>query len=166
MADTTHVKGLDELARVLETLPAKLQKNVMRGAVRAGMKRVQPAAKNNIKSRSGLLAKGLKIYTRAKGMTVQSTLRATGPHAHIAHMLEFTGALPHLIKAKNKSLFLGGNFAQQVSHPGFKAKPFMRPALDANANAAVVEVGNYIKDRLQTKQGLDTSHILVEGDEP
>lgn len=41
----------------------------------------------------------------------------------------------------------------------------MRPALDSNITAAVVAAGNYVKSRLATKQGLDTSHIMVEGDE-
>ena len=37
MADSVHVKGLDALQKLLDTLPVKLEKNVMRGGLRAGM---------------------------------------------------------------------------------------------------------------------------------
>jgi hypothetical protein len=41
----------------------------------------------------------------------------------------------------------------------------MRPALDAQASAAVVAAAEYMKDRLATKHGLDTSDVVIEGDE-
>jgi hypothetical protein len=82
-----------------------------------------------------------------------------------AHMIEFTGARPHDIKAKKAiSLFIAGIFGKIVHHPGFKAHAFMRPALDGQAQSAIVAAGNYIKNRLATKEGLDTAGILVEGD--
>jgi hypothetical protein len=49
-----------------------------------------------------------------------------------------------------------------VQHPGFQPKPFLRPALDAKAAEATVAAGNYIKYRLATKNGLDTSDVSVE----
>jgi len=50
-------------------------------------------------------------------------------------------------------------------HPGVMPKPFMRPALDAQSGAAVLAVGEYIKKRLATKNGLDTSEINIEVEE-
>ena len=41
----------------------------------------------------------------------------------------------------------------------------MRPALDSQATRAVVAAGEYIKRRLATKHGLDTSGVMIEGDE-
>lgn len=163
MADERTVKGLDQLQKFLDQLPAKVEANIMRGALRAGMKEVLPAAQSNIHNVSGELAKGLKIGTRKRGRTVTASLKAKGPHGHVAHWVEF-GTKPHEIRAKDGSLSFGGGFARSVMHPGAKRRPFMRPALDQKATAAVVATGEYIKKRL-TKAGIDASHVTVEGDE-
>lgn len=166
MADLTHVKGLSELQKLLDTLPAKLERNVLRGALRAGMKPIQVEAKNIVQKQSGQLQKGLKIATKAKGRRVMSYLVAKGPHAYIAHWLEF-GTRPHTIAPRKggKELAIGGRYVASAEHPGIRPHPFMRPAMDTQASAALVAVGNYIKNRLATKHGLDTAHIMVEGDE-
>lgn len=162
-----HVKGLAELQQLLDTLPAKMEANVMRGALRAGMMPVLEAAQKNLHASGAAktyeLMSGLKVSTRIKGGTVLSRLRATGKHAFIAHWLEFTGAKPHDIKPKKrKSLFIAGVFGEIVHHPGFRARPFMRPALDGQAQSAIVATAEYIKRRLSTKNGLDTSEINIE----
>lgn len=163
--DTTHVKGLSALNDFLQQVPVKVERNVLRGALRAGMKTVQPVAQRKIHSVSGELAKGLKIGTRARGGTVTATLKATGPHRFIAHLLEY-GVRAHVIAAKGKGwLSFFGGFAKSVQHPGFQPKAFMRPALDEQSTAAVVASAEYMKKRLATKEGLDTSHIMIEGDE-
>jgi HK97 gp10 family phage protein len=187
----TVVKGLSELQAFLDQLPAKVERNIARGALRAGMNVVKVAAQANVHSVSGLLAKGLKVSSRARGGLVTSSLKAAGPHGYIAKFVEY-GTAAHWISVKdmvrpsrmtrhgaktfavrtlNKmarrgSLVIGGNFVgASVAHPGASKKPFMRPALDQKANAAVVAVGNYIKNRLATKEGLDTSGITIEGDD-
>lgn len=166
MGDLIHVKGLSDLQALLDTLPAKIEKNIMRGAMRAGMKPIQAAAKDGAAHASGQLRDGLKIYTRVQFGQIIARLRATGKHAYVAYWMEYSGAAPHTITAKNrKGLSFGGAFFQSVQHPGFKAKPFLRPALDSRAQEAVIAAGEYIKNRLATKQGLDTSDILIEGDE-
>lgn len=164
MADERTVKGLAELQKFLDQLTPKMEENVMRGALRAGMKEVLPTARANIHNVSGELAIGLKIGTRSRRGTVTASLKAKGPHAHVAKWVEF-GTKPHEITAKDGSLSFGGGFAKSVMHPGAKRKPFLRPALDQKATAAVVATGNYIKNRLKTKHGLDTAHIKIEGDE-
>lgn len=161
----THVKGLADLRKFLDQVPVKIERNIMRGALRAGMKTVLPVAQSRIHSVSGKLAAGLKIGTRARGKTVTSNLKATGEHRSVANLVEF-GTRPHEIIAKLAgSLFLGGIFRKVVRHPGARPRPFMRPALDQQANAAVVAAGEYMKKRLATKHGLDTYHIMIEGDE-
>lgn len=165
MADSEHVKGLDELQKMLDQVTPKIEANIMRGALRAGMVIVKPIAQANIHSVSGELAAGLKVGTRRRGHTVTSNIKATGPHAHVAHLVEF-GTRPHNISAKaNGWLSFLNIFRLSVQHPGTKPRPFMRPALDGQATAAVVAAGNYMKNRLATKEGLDTSHITIEGDE-
>lgn len=160
-----HVTGLADLQKMLDTLPAKIERNLMRGALRAGMNVVKPAAAAGVNSISGELARGLKVGTRAKGGVVYATLKAGGKHGYIARWVEY-GTAAHTITAKDrKALSLGGVLFQSVQHPGARPKPFMRPALDQRANAAVVAAAEYMKERLATKQGLDTSHITIEGDE-
>lgn len=167
MADTQHIKGLDQLYALLQQVPAKIERNVMRGALRKGMAdEIKPAAQANIHSVSGQLAEGLKVGTRARGSTVSANLKAKGPHGFLGPWIEF-GVKPHIIAAKKGgSLFLGyGVFAKVAQHPGFKGRGFMRNALDARAQAAVIAAAEYMKQRLATKEGLDTAHIMIAGDE-
>lgn len=165
MADLEHVKGLSELQAFMDQLTPKIERNIAQGALRAGMNVVKPVAQANIHSVSGLLAKGLKVGSKARGGTVTSTLKATGPHAFIARWLEY-GTRPHTITAANRrGLSIGGMFFQSVAHPGGRPRPFMRPALDTQARAAVIAVGEYIRNRLATKHGLDTADIEIGGDE-
>ena len=160
-----HVKGLAQLQTFLDQLPAKLERNVMRGALRAGMNEVKPVAQQMVHSVSGQLAAGLKIGTRARGGVVTASLKATGKHRSIAHLVEY-GTKAHTITTKGmKALSFNGLLFQSVRHPGAEKRPFMRPALDQQAQAAVGAAAEYMKDRLATKHGLDTSAVLLEGDE-
>lgn len=165
MEDTANVKGLSDLQKFLDTLAPKVEANIMRGALRAGMTVVKPIAQANVHSVSGELAAGLKVGTRRRGSSVIAYLKATGPHRSIAHLVEF-GTRAHLIAARARGwLEFGGLFAKSVQHPGAEPKPFLRPALDGQAQAAVIAAGVYIRDRLATKEGLDTAGIAIEGDE-
>lgn len=166
MADSTHVKGLSDLYAFMQALPVKVERNILRSALRAGTNEIkaeaqaQLAAHGNVKT--GQLAKGLKVSTRAKGGVVTATLKAKGKHAHIAHWIEFTGAAPHVIKGKKGGgLSFGGKAFKAINHPGFKPRPFLRPALDSKAGAAVVAVGNAIKARL-TKEGINTADVEID----
>ena len=159
-----HVKGLADLQKYLDQLAPKLEANVMRNALRAGMKEIQPVAAQNINNVSGLLAKGLKIKTSTRRGVAKATLVTTGKHAFIAKWVEF-GTAAHNIAARNGgSLFFRGLFTKLAFHPGSRPKPFLRPALDQQSQAAVIAAGNYIKKRLSTKFGLNTSHIEIGGD--
>lgn len=159
---TVKVTGLAELQKMLDSLPAKLEANVMRGALRAGMKVVMEDVKNNAPVDSGELKSGLKIGTKSRRGLVTASIKATGKHGYLAPFIEF-GTRPHSIKKGAK--LSSGKYQDGVLNPGLSPKPFMRPALDSQANAAVIATGNYIKARLSKKHGLDTSHIMVEGDE-
>lgn len=162
MADTAHVKGLADLQKFLDQLTPKLERNVMRGALRTGMNTVKPVAKANIRSVSGLLAKGLKVSTKAKGGAVTASLKATGKHRWLARFVEFGTAAHKIAARKVPALWFGGWFVKSVNHPGAKPHPFMRPALDSQAQNATVATGNYIKARLATKHGLDTADVTIE----
>jgi hypothetical protein len=168
--DTTNVKGLSQLNEFLQTLPVKMEKNVLRGSLRAGMKEaILPEAKaqlaTNRSVKTGVLQAGLKVGTTSKGGRVTAYVRAAGKHGFVARWLEY-GVAAHKIVAKAKGgwLVFAGIFARSVDHPGFQPKPFLRPALDARATAAVVASAEYMKQRLATKNGLDTSDINIEAE--
>ena len=197
MDNSKHIKGLADLQKFLDVLPVKVEKNIMRGALRAGMNVVKPDAQSRIHNVSGALAKSLKVGTRARGGKVTANLRSRASRAEVPQNLDLWleyGTRPHFISVQDsekpinrrlsnkrgrvvlasmstvnryvRSLKIAGRFVgPTVFHPGSQPKPFMRPALDAQARAAVVAAGEYVKTRLSTKHGIDTAHIRVEGDE-
>lgn len=159
---TVHVKGLADLQKFLDQLPPKLEANVMRQALRAGMKTVEPVAKQGVHNVSGKLAAGLKIKTSTRKGVARAKLVTTGKHAFVARWVEF-GTAAHYIAAKaGGSLFFRGLFTKIAKHPGSRPKPFLRPALDQQSGAALLATGEYIKKRLAKKHGLDTSGIDLE----
>lgn len=153
------VSGLEDLQRFLDQLPAKVEKNILRGAMRAGAKVQLARARELVPAETegphpGALRASLRIGTSARGGIVKAKVVAGGAKAFWAPWVEF-GTLAHYIKPRAaKSLFFAGIFGDVIHHPGAKKKPFMRPALDATVGAAVLAVGNYIRGRL-TKEGLE-----------
>lgn len=163
MADLINVKGLSELQAFLDQLPAKMERNVMRSALRAGMNVVKDEAKSTSEfaDKTGVLRRGLKVSTKAKGGKVTASLKATGKHGFLARFIEY-GTSAHMISAKDGgALAFAGGMYQSVLHPGQKAQPFMRPALDLQTGNAILATAEYIKERLATKNGLDTSEVDI-----
>jgi HK97 gp10 family phage protein len=166
MADDIHVTGLAELQAFLDTLPVKLEKNILRAAMRAGANVVREVAQANVPVKSGALRDSLSakkgISTNIRGGIVTAKVRTK---IFYAKWVEY-GTRPHTITAKDRKwLSFGGLFFQSVNHPGIvHPKAFMRPALDSQASAAVIAVGEKIKSRL-TKEGLDVADVMIEGDE-
>ena len=88
MADV-KVKGLADLNKFLQQLPAKVEQSVLRGALRAGANVVMAEAKANVPVDSGLLRDGLKVTTNSRRGRVTAKVKATGKHAFIAPWLEY-----------------------------------------------------------------------------
>jgi HK97 gp10 family phage protein len=148
MVSELHVSGLSELDKLLKELPAKVERNILRGAMRAGAKVFEGRAKQLVPVRSGQLRDSIKVSTRSKRGRVSATVRAGGKKAFYAHMVEF-GTARHFIKPrKRKSLFFAGLAREVVDHPGSAPKPFMRPALDGGQAEAVNAAADYIRKRL------------------
>lgn len=148
MANELHVSGLSELDKLLKELPAKIEGNIMRGAVRAGAKVMEERAKQAVPVDDGDLRDSIKVTTRSRRGKVTASVRAGGKKAFYAHMVEF-GTARHFIKPrKRKSLFFAGLAREVVDHPGSAPKPFMRPALDNSQQEAVDAAAAYIRARL------------------
>ncbi len=160
-----HVTGLPELYQFYQTLPVKIERNHLRGALRAGMTAtVKPAAQRAARRASGLYADGLKVGTKSRGGVVTANLKAKGKHGYLGAWIEY-GTRAHNIAAKKGGwLSFLGVFRKDVEHPGAKSYPHMRPALDAQGPAAVPVMAEYLMKRL-TKEGIDLPHVTVEGDE-
>jgi HK97 gp10 family phage protein len=183
-ATTIKVTGLSDLQALLDTLPPKLELNVMRGALRAGGKLIMQEAVANVPvgptssgnadkygGYAGALRDSIHLGTKISRPYVMARVvvggkTKTGADVWYAHIIEFTGAVPHTISAKGKAaLSIGGLLYQSVQHPGMKAHPFLRPALDSKGRDAVIAAAEYMKTRLATKEGLDTAAILIAGED-
>lgn len=153
MADQTIVGGR-ELDAMLQSLPVKVERNILRAALRAGAAVFREEAKAKAPVDSGALRRSIKVSTNSKKGRVTAKLKVGGKLAPHAHLVEY-GTKPHQIKAKKGGgLTVGGGVVFSVDHPGAKPHPFMRPAFDAKPPAAIQAVGQKIRERL-TKEGLN-----------
>lgn len=164
-----RVRGLADLNKFLQDLPVKMEANILRGALRAGLKPIKEAAvqncpvgdpndENRIKygGYRGALRDSIRISGRFDKKQARVIARLVvggrsrqGSDVWYAHLIELTGAAPHSLSWRHT----------EMNHPGFRPKPFLRPALDAQANNAVLAAADYIKKRLATKNGLNTDDI-------
>lgn len=131
MTTTIEVKGLAELDKVLKSLPAKIEFNVLRGALRAGQKVVQQAAVANAPAQSGALRSSIRIKTNNKATKrglVRTDLYAGGSTAWYSHIIEFgsgahyTGTgrsvrKPYIIKASDhQGRRFGSREKRRINH--------------------------------------------------
>jgi len=180
MSEIKHIGGLKELQLLLDQLPAKVEKNIMTGALRAGAKLILMTARANVPvatpnqrnqmlygGYAGALRDSLRLSSQFRNGQVVVSIKAGGKtkrggDAYYARFVEY-GTSSHRIRAKaGGKLFFGGKFHTEIMHPGAKPKPFMRPALDENGFSAMIAAAEYIKKRLATKEGLDTSAIEID----
>jgi HK97 gp10 family phage protein len=165
MAEFLNIKGGAELQKLLDQLPVKIEKNIMRSALRAGARVIANEAKAIVPVDDGDLKRSIRTGSSAKRGKVIAYVRAGGKKGSFyAHMVEF-GTAAHLIVPKNrKSLSIGGQQVSAAHHPGAQAKPFMRPAFDNKANEAIVAVGEQIRRRL-TAYGINHAPALEVDEE-
>lgn len=169
-----HIKGGQELDKLLQTLPVKLEKNVMRSALGAGARVIAKEAKANapVGQPSNTNAREYGGYPGALRDSVRVTSRFTkdgqatasikaggrtkkGAEVFYAHIVEF-GARRHMIRPRaKKAMQIGSQFVGgEVDHPGVRPQPFMRPAADNKLPEAVAAVTAQVRKRLQ-KEGID-----------
>lgn len=162
MNDLVKFKGGRELSAFLDSLPDKLAKGALRSAMRAGAKVILDEARAQVPVDQGALRDSLKVSTRAgKNGVVTATVKT---RMFYARFVEFGTAAHEIAPKKAKSLFLAGLFRELVDHPGARAKPFMRPALDGKASEAVRAAGEQLKKRLN-KQGLNAGSLDIESED-
>lgn len=153
MADE-NIRGGRELDAFLQTLSVKVEKNILRSALRAGANEFKNEAKANVPVSSGKLRRSLRVSTKSKGGRVTASLKAGGKMASHAMLVEF-GTKPHKIAPKNaEALLVGGQVVGEVDHPGARPHPYLRPALDSKQGQAIAAVAAQVRKRL-TAEGLN-----------
>jgi HK97 gp10 family phage protein len=177
MTKEVNIVGGADLAAFLKLLPKKLETNIMRAALRAGASVIAKEAKNNLSvHKTGSLKKSIRTSSRSQKGTVFAYARAGGNRgagnkdksAFYSAFIEY-GSAAHGIVAKNKpNLVFRARDGRLVKtkfiplHPGFSAKPFMRPAFDTKGAEAVAAVAKKIRERL-SQEGINVP--LGEGTE-
>jgi hypothetical protein len=155
MADNDTIQGLDAFLKFLTDSPDKLKKNVHVG-LEAGAQLIEAQAKANCPVAPpnsenaqlyhdyyGVLRDSIRVVMKEKGNRVDATIIAggtlpNGADVYYAHLIEYTGAKPHVIKGRDgKPLSFNGRSYESVNHPGFSPHPFLRPALDTNEIAVI-----------------------------
>lgn len=148
---TASVEGADEMVRELLKLGANVKKTEV-GAIRAGGRIIANAANTNangISSQSGRKV-SLRVRRR-KGFTVGSIYPAKG-FAHLRLFEYGTGAGLRWARKGGPFTFYAGNrlvVTRIIRHPGLIARPWLRPAFDANAQAAVDKIGQVYVDAVE-----------------
>lgn len=158
MADSI-VTGLAELERRLRAAPEAIERKFGRTALAAAARVVRDEARQCVPVDSGALRDSVRTSSRAgKGtagpsVQVKAGGRVRGKSVRHAHLVEF-GTAPHEIRPKGaKSLFIAGVMRTLVKHPGARARPFLRPALDAKGDEATAAFAANLRGRLD-KEGL------------
>lgn len=181
------IKGGKELDAFLRSLPVKVERNIMRAALRAGAAVLREEAKANVPVDSGDLRRSIRVTTSFKKGIVRAAVKTDPTIAFYAQMVEY-GTKPHLIKVQDSErpinyrltskrgkltymsmttvnrnvLRIGSTFVGPVvSHPGSKPTPFLRPAFDTKSGAAIAAVAAKIRERL-TKEGINAPAPEVE----
>jgi HK97 gp10 family phage protein len=170
---TIQIKGLRELDAILKAFPARLEKNVLRTALRQSANVLRDAAKARAPSQG--IAKNITV--RSLKSAPQTVYMATAVNktrdSYHARFLEFgtasyyqglntKPASEYAIKPKRKKALMfevGGEagstkiFASKIISKGAAPKPFMRPAIDASLNEMINVFKLAIKLRIQMEFG-------------
>ena len=176
------VKGGAALKDFLASLPANLERGVLRGALKAGADEIAEGAREGC--RSPEVRASVQVTARSEKGLVTAKVQTKGDGSYMAPWLEF-GTDPHFISVDDEqragrtvgrinrlakerdsshSLVIGGQFVgTTVFHPGAKPYPFMRPAVDNREAAAIAAISSHISAKA-TKAGLSAPVVAGSGE--
>lgn len=174
-------RGKSKVSAFLAKLPREIEEKLLRGAAKAAGKVLATEAQSNVPS--GRVRKAIKTRTGKVGDKISARVGITAKDGFIyslAHWFEY-GTSPHFISvdpsfsegrtarrindldqqaAKERrpgpglSLFINGKpVGSTVYHPGSRAIPYLRPALDTKGAEARAAAQAYINKRV-TKAGI------------
>ena len=185
------IRGQANLDQVLRELPEALRSKFGRGALRVMAEVIADEAQ--VLTQSDEVRDSIKTSNREQDGLVTAKVKTVGPGAYLApweefgtalHIIRFKGAAPagktvatvrrlnSTIKEQGAelgkrrgSLKIGNSYVgNAVIHPGARAHPFMRPALDNKFDAAVDAAADYIRARIE-REGLGGPVEANDGDD-
>ncbi len=135
------ISGMRELALNLDQFPEKLQRKALANSLRAAGRVIKSLALFNVPVKSGRLRRSIRVTIVRKNGRITARIiagrRVKKEDPFYAWMVE-GGTQAHEIRPKGKkSLFIAGLFAEQIHHPGARAKAFLGPALEDGADSAL-----------------------------
>lgn len=159
-----RLRGFEEVGRRL----AAVQVDVSRRAVNLGLKDCAEHAAREIAAAApvgsyesdvgpiqagGLLRRSIRAAKRRAYQNRQTRyIVGVDSRAWYWKFLEF-GVAPHVIKAiRGGTLRVGKVFAKMVRHPGFAAKPFVRPTWDRVKGGLIKRFARHVLDSLKRAQ--------------
>jgi HK97 gp10 family phage protein len=151
--DIYEVKGLKELAEVLEELPLELQRKALRPALREAGEVIAEEARRQAPSKTGDLRKKIRLFLKVDPGIGGEAYVAVRSGSRISHLIEF-GASAHKIiagigKSTKKALASAEKvFGKSVGHPGNRPKPFLRPAFDTKHREALDKFSTRLRESI------------------
>lgn len=167
------VKGREAVRSYIAQAPEQLAQKVLPGAGRAAANVIADEARRL--SISDEVTSAIKVTAKRDGLTVVAKVQVKGKGSYLAPWLEY-GTAPHFISVDpaasggrsaarinlldkeaakqgqagpGASLVINGKFVgATVWHPGARAHPFLRPALDTKAGEAIAAAQTYIDTRV------------------
>lgn len=190
MTSQFPVKGLKELDAYLSALPKNMQKDAYRAGLVAAAAVIRDEARLLAPKATGVYAKSIKSGSARQNQdgSFSITVRPAGPHGYLGLFHEY-GVAPHFIAAgdadvsaktlnrsakrgnvvgdvERQALKIGDNYITgTITHPGHRATPHFRPALDNKADEAVQAFAGRIRAYLEgvkSKTGYDVIAGLDE----
>ncbi|WP_242183228.1 HK97 gp10 family phage protein [Sphingomonas sp. CARO-RG-8B-R24-01] len=174
------VRGSGDVRRFLAQIPVDLESKVLRGAARAAANVIADEARD--RSLSHVVTDSIVTKVRATPGQIKSTVSVKSGWARSLAIWQEYGTDPHFISVDDSqregrstrrindlnkegaSLVIGGQFVgTTVHHPGAKAHPFMRPALDLREAEAIAAAQSYINARV-SRAGITGSAEPEESD--
>lgn len=165
--DSSTIKGLDGFLQFLTDSPKNMQDNLHVGVL-AGAQLIEAQAKANCPTAPpnsenaalyhdyfGALRDSIRVVMTPGKTRIAASIQAggqtpSGADVYYAHLIEFTGAAPHVIKSRDgKPISFNGKSYESVMHPGFDPHPFLRPAADSSELAAIGLIDQAIEAALK-----------------
>jgi len=152
MAKTVRIAGIEggkELQQKLKDL-GKAARRKMVHATRSGAN----VLRDEMRRLSGSSMSD-EIVTRVSKATSDESEIEIGPTKHGYHLVILElGAQSHPIKPKRKQAMAfegkeGQVVTTKIGHPGMRARPFMRPAVDTKENEAKDKLGEVLKAEIE-----------------
>lgn len=169
----SQVMGMDELLRNLNTLPEKVQKRVLVGAVRAAAKPIVQEAKSLVPVKYGSLKRSIgvtrfrthkrtlvwfQVSPRVKKYRLQA--QDTSTHENVTLTMEHSpfygqfiefgtySKLDHALLRPSDGERAVKRAAIVAKGGGIRPHPFMRPAFEREGHKAIIALKDYMAQRL------------------